>query len=354
MKILSEYLNQINADKMLTEAIAENDSLLIEEGFFSKIKSLFHSAKEGVADKLRGNPKSYRSYSTGQYLFAKSKDKDLMEIGKKMNDAAATSVDSYATTLIEVGNTMLKNIKQYEKKLFVTQAYSNVKSQLKLVADSSELSNNYKTQAKELADKLDKAMAETWGDDKVKKAEQENEKVSNQVEQAVKKEESENKEGEGEGEGKEIEGNAAVDKDDKENMGVTDDGKPEATTPEQQKEAIKKEITDNKSFFAPIAKEAKIDGQTLLTTVESFINKTWKYSKQDEQGNPILLWKKEIVGNFDKDIQDVIQNRAVKGIGSIICGLKIIGNDKMSEQVIAKLGDAKNTSGLMNLVKSSE
>jgi len=233
MKSLTNYLIE---ESLVFENI---NGEIISEGFWKKLGSIFSFSTEKIAKTMANwSDDLKKGFTTGQYIAAKSKDKEVKKAAEEEAKAAEEGDKQLLSYYKEKVSYFLKMIDDADKSMLYV--YNNKYSQL------TELSKKYNdSEGEELAKKFKKAIDKKWPDGG-KKYEEVNKKIEQAgVDDGPKaKENSENSDN----------GNTQVGKE------VTNE-----TT-----DAIK----DNTDLLAPLAKKAKVDGKVLRNFVSAKLRKT--------------------------------------------------------------------------------
>jgi hypothetical protein len=293
---------------------------IITEGFWKKLGSIFGFSTEKVAKTMqKWSDDLKKGFTTGQYIAAKSKDKEVKKAAEEQAQAAEKG-----------SKELLKKVKFEVQRLMKVwdhiESPDHALSQWNQLKNLSEQEND--NEGKQLAEKFKGIIDKKFPD-----GGKQYEKISQKIEKAgvddgPKDEKSNNKENTNDSEGQ-----PKIDpKKDSSNIGTTDDNKPAEVTPEQQDNAIKDTIKDDTDFYSPLAKAAGIDGNTLKDGVSKFINKAWKEAVKDENGNAVLKWKNGSIEG-QKNMQDNLEDNIVKGLSAILCGIMIIKNKSLMQGV---------------------
>lgn len=309
-------LNNMNSLQNYIYESLDND-LIMESGFWKKVGELlgFGTKKLGSAVKSWSNDLK-QGFTTGQYLAAKSKDKNIKKAAKDETIGAEKSPEERHNALSKVANDFSKyDFSNYSDNDlgFVYYVYAN----LNLLSE-----NLNKLNGKKIADLLKQQLEKYKVFDKAKKLYENTylPKVekSGQADQLG----NDNKEN--------------IESKDNSTLGISNDGETTTVSPEQETNAIKNEIKDDNDFFAPLAKAAGIDGKQLVETIKSFINKSWKHIEQDDKGNAVLKWNKEFSNTMGLK-GDNFDEVAVKGVAAIVCGVCILNHKSLTQNLIDKI-----------------
>ncbi len=232
MKSLANYIIQ-------ESLVFENtNGEIITEGFWKKLGSMFGYNTKKVAKTMSNwSDDLKKGFTVGQYIAAKSKNKDVKKAAEEEAKAAEEGDKQLLSYYKEKVSYFLKMIDEADKGMLYV--YNNKYSQL------AELSKKYNdSEGEELAKKFKKAIDEKWPD-----GGKEYEKVDQKIEKA------------GVDDGPNSEENSEKDN----------------TKSEVSKEVTKEAtdtIKDNKDLLAPLAKEANVDGKVLRNFVSAKLRKT--------------------------------------------------------------------------------
>ena len=313
MKRLNEYILEQSFDI---------DQIILEGKFWDKVKKILGFDKKKVAKTMNNWGDDLKTnFTTGQYIAAKSKDKEIKKAGEEMAKAAENGNE-------ELYKEIFNKVEYFVKKVNAAadQMLLPFMNHYQLLRDLSNDLN--KDDGKQLAEKFKKLIDEKWPDGGKDYDKEKNKVEKSPASEGPQGEESNNKENTNNSEGQ-----PKIDpKKDSSNIGTTDDNKPAEVTPEQQDNAIKDTIKDDTDFYSPLAKAAGIDGNTLKDAVSKFINKAWKEAVKDENGNAVLKWKNGSIEG-QKNMQDNLEDNIVKGLSAILCGIMIIKNKSLMQGV---------------------
>ena len=312
--------------KHLNEYILEQsyniDELILEGKFWKAVGKIlgFNTEKLGQTMKKWSDDLKI-GFTTGQYIAAKSKNKEIKKSAEEQAQAAEKGPKE-----------LLKQVKLDVQKLMKrmdnidTSDINYVMQQWDQLKNLSEQEND--NEGKELAENFKNIIDKKFPDGGKKYENIKNKVKKSPASEGPQGEKSNNKE-----ETNNSEGQPKIDpKKDSSNIGTTDDNKPAEVTPEQQDNAIKDTIKDDTDFYSPLAKAAGIDGNTLKDAVSKFINKAWKEAVKDENGNAVLKWKNGSIEG-QKNMQDNLEDNIVKGLSAILCGIMIIKNKSLMQGV---------------------
>ena len=232
MKNLNTYILE---ELMILE---NSNGEIITEGFWKKLGSIFGYNTEKVAQTMQKWGDDLRNgFTTGQYIAAKSKDKEIKKAGEEMAKAAENGNE-------ELYKKIFNKVEYFVKKVNTAadEMLFPFMNHYQLLKDLSNELN--KDDGKQLAEKFKKLIDEKWPD-----GGKEYEKISLKIEKA------------GVDEGP---------KDEKSN--TNDKGNDEVK--KEIKQETTETITDNKDLLTPLAKEAGVDGKTLRNFVGTQLRKT--------------------------------------------------------------------------------
>ena len=331
MKTLTNYIISNNIYSDLNECL-DNDLNIVDEGKLSDTIAKFLGASDmdgKTYSEIWGKDKeSKKDLATAQVISAAEKDPELKQIAQKTfkrlekcnsKEEAIQELIDWAESITRTGDISTPNM---------AIAVRNV---LRNQNDNKNAINA----AKELDSFLDKKFPK-----KLKQAEKNIEKIENNVEQndAFKKLAS-----------NDASTGSETPTNDSSTLGITDDGKGESVTPKQEEEAVSDTITDDKNFFLPLAKEAGIDGNSLRDSIIGLINDSLKNKTTDKDGNTVYKWKTDTKGFQTKN-----EDKLIKGLGAVLCGLMMINHKGMNEKIVDVLIDTgfSRNDYLNNLTKS--
>ena len=230
MKNLNTYILE---ELMILE---NSNGEIISEGFWKKLGSLFGYNAERVAQTMKNWGDDLKNgFTTGQYIAAKSKDKEVKKAAEEQAQAA------------EKGSKEL-----LDKVKFEVQRLMKVWDHIELPEHALSQWNQLKNLSEQENDDEGKQLAEKFKgiiDKKFPDGGQQYEKISQKIEKA------------GVDEGP---------KDEKSN--TNDKGNDEVK--KEIKQETTETITDNKDLLTPLAKEAGVDGKTLRNFVGTQLRKT--------------------------------------------------------------------------------
>jgi hypothetical protein len=291
MKSLKDYVYK--------ESYEFNDDLLITEGFWKKLGSLlgFSSNKLGAAMKNWGSDLK-SGFTTGQYIAAKSKDKDVKNAAKEQAEAAEKSPKE----LLEKVKLEVQRLMKVIDKIDIPDHALSQWNQLKTLSKQEKDEEGTK-----LAEKFKGIIDKRWPD-----GGKDYEKISKKVEKAGvadgPKEEGEKGEGE-DAEAKEANKQAA----------------------EEATETIK----DNVDLFKQLAKAAGINGEGLRDYVAKYV------LTRGEDGK--IKSKDEIAKISDDEVLATC---------IIVCGAAMTKNDETFARIVKAIYKGKDgKNGLTQLMK---
>ena len=333
MKTLTNYIISNNIYSDLNECL-DNDLNIIDEGKLSDTIAKFLGASDmdgKTYSEIWGKDKeSKKDLATAQVISAAEKDPELKQIAQKTfkrlekcnsKEEAIQELIDWAESITRTGD------------IFTPNMAIAVRNVLRNQKDNKNAINA----AKELDSFLDKKFPK-----KLKQTEKNIEKIENNVEQndAFKKLASNDASN----------GNETTSTDSS-TLGITDDGKGESVTSKQEEEAVSDTITDDKNFFLPLAKEAGIDGNSLRDSIIGLINDSLKNKTTDKDGNTVYKWKTDTKGFQTKN-----EDKLIKGLGAVLCGLMMINHKGMNEKIVDVLIDAgfSRNDYINNLTKTEE
>jgi len=311
MKNYSEFRVEYEVDNLLLEN-ANNE--IIVEGFWKKLGQFFGFVPTKIAKAAQGWSKDLQTgFTTGQYLAAKSKDKDAKNAAEKQAKAAQKGSKALlVATKAEVQRLM----KVFDRIKLVDYSFGQYKQLLIL---SDELNDKEGTDlAKDFKKMIDKKFPD--GGEGYEK-ELEKVKKSGAVDQLANQKDDKEKGDQPEGKGDA-------------NIGLTKDGEPAQVTSDQEKEAINNDIKEDVDFFKPLAQETGLKGEEISSMIQELINNSLKEKVEDKKGNKTYKWKVDTKGFQSKN-----EDKLVKGLAAIICGLVMINHKGMNEAVTSKLID---------------
>lgn len=333
MKTLTEYLLQESNENLdLFIESADNDYILIEEGFWNKLGKIVGKgatkAKEAIGDFSDGFKTTFTTVNT---VGAQSKDNETLKMLKKLNSRVADASSEKEAYLIlkDEAEILIKDIDNINKPNYMI----SVKNLL-LTSDDAA--------CKKAAENLEKAIEEKFGK-KAKAVEEKVEKLNKKIEKSnIVPKSSKNNKGK-KGDQPKSKKSAS--------LGLSDKGEEKATSAKQEKKAIEKEIKSDQTFFASMAKEANIDAQTLRDSVVGLINNALKEEVVDKDGKKIYKWKKDTKGFQAKN-----EDNLIKGLACMFCGLSMINHKTINEKVVEILIDTgfSRQDYIKNLVKNKE
>jgi len=333
MKTLTNYIISNNIYSGFNECL-DDDLNIIDEGKlgdtiakFLGVSNMDHKTYSEIWGK---DKESKKDLATAQVISAAEKDPELKKIAEKTfkrlencnsKEEAIQELIDWAEGIIRSGDIPTPNM---------PIAVRNV------LRNQTDNKDAIKT-AKELDSFLDKKFPKN-----LKQAEENIGKIESNVEKndAFKK----------------LAGDSVSSEDEKTSsdnstLGITDDGEGEAVTPKQEEEAVEDTITDDKNFFLPLAKEAGIDGNSLRDAIIGLINNSLKNKTTDKNGETVYKWKTDTKGFQTKN-----EDKLIKGLGAVICGLMMINHKGMNEKIVDVLIDTgfSRNDYLNNLTKSEE
>lgn len=302
MKNLTEYITE---QTITLYTINESDDIIISEGFWSTVGSKLGNAFIKLGNKLKSwDNFDLKTRITSMVAVAGNNKEAKKEI-KSITDALNAA---------ENDEDALKVFKKYATKKIENNDLPNsaaipiqVKNILANQKDDSE--------AQKLSKLLDKLIVKKYSKEDIERLNELYEKTDKAVEQ------------------KGI--NNTEDKDSESNepsLGLSDDGKGENVTPAEQKKAVEEEIKDDKTFFIPLANEAGIDGNQLKDSIVGLINASLKIPKTNKKGETVYKWKADTKGFQTKN-----EDKLIKGLGALLCGLMMINHKVMNEMIIKVL-----------------
>lgn len=333
MKTLTNYIISNNIYSGFNECL-DDDLNIIDEGKLSDTIAKFlgvSNMDHKTYSEIWGKDKeSKKDLATAQVISAAEKDPELKKIAEKTfkrlencnsKEEAIQELIDWAEGIIRSGDIPTPNM---------PIAVRNV------LRNQTDNKDAIKT-AKELDSFLDKKFPKN-----LKQAEENIGKIESNVEKndAFKKLAGDNVSSEDE-----------KTSSDNSTLGITDDGEGEAVTPKQEEEAVEDTITDDKNFFLPLAKEAGIDGNSLRDAIIGLINDSLKNKTTDKNGETVYKWKTDTKGFQTKN-----EDKLIKGLGAVICGLMMINHKGMNEKIVDVLIDTgfSRNDYLNNLTKSEE
>lgn len=230
MKNLNTYILE---ELMILE---NSNGEIITEGFWKKLGSLFGYNAEKVAQTMQKWSDDLRNgFTTGQYIAAKSKDKEV----KKAAEEQAQAAEKGSKELLDK---VKFEVQRLMKNMDYIEIPDHCMSQWNQLKNLSEQEND--DEGKQLAEKFKGIIDKKFPD-----GGKEYEKISQKIEKA------------GVDEGP---------KDEKSN--TNDKGNDEVK--KEIKQETTETITDNKDLLTPLAKEAGVDGKTLRNFVGTQLRKT--------------------------------------------------------------------------------
>lgn len=322
MKTLSQYVN----DNYLYEGLSESDIQLLNEGIGSVFGKLFGWASGKTQNMVKDFKDSYETTLANVLAAKKSKDKKVQQDSKELQDKLkdCKSEEEALEKYMEYAETLLRTLDKVDDPLWAISV-RNVLNKLSKKLDDKDASN--------MASKLDKAINEKWPEKDVKTAAKTLEKTEEALEKKAKKEA--NKKGESEE-------SAKSEKDNKSEEG--------ANSEEVAKE-VADAITEEKDVLGPLAKEAGLDGNTLLkyitrqlTTNKKIKTETGESENKDKAFDPNAK-------DFDKEKFD----KLVLGMCITICGAIITQDNELFAKIPDYLGlKDLDVNDLKKKVKKSE
>ena len=331
MKTLTNYIISTNIYSDFNECL-DIDLNIIDEGKLSDTIAKFLGASsmdnKTYSEIWGKDEESKKDLATAQVISAAEQDAELKKIAQKTfkrlekcnsKEEAIQELIDWAEGITRTGDISTPNM---------AIAVRNV---LRNQKDNKDALRT----AKEIDSFLDKKFPK-----KLKQAEKNIEKIENNVEKndAFKK----------------LASDDASNRDEKSTtdsstLGITDDGKGESVTPKQEEEAVSDTITDDKNFFLPLAKEAGINGNSLRDSIIGLINDSLKNKTTDKDGNTVYKWKTDTKGFQTKN-----EDKLIKGLGAVLCGLMMINHKGMNEKIVDVLIDAgfSRNDYINNLTKS--
>ena len=332
MKTLTNYIISNNIYSDFNECL-DIDLNIIDEGKLSDTIAKFLGASDmdnKTYSEIWGkDEESKKDLATAQVISAAEQDTELKKIAQKTfkrlekcnsKEEAIQELIDWAEGITRTGDISTPNMA-----IAVRNVLRNQKDNKDAVRT-----------AKEIDSFLDKKFPK-----KLKQAERNIEKIENNVEKndAFKKLASDDASN----------GDEKSTTDDSSTLGITDDGKGESVTPKQEEEAVSDTITDDKNFFLPLAKEAGIDGNSLRDSIIGLINDSLKNKTTDKDGNTVYKWKTDTKGFQTKN-----EDKLIKGLGAVLCGLMMINHKGMNEKIVDVLIDAgfSRNDYINNLTKS--
>lgn len=331
MKTLTNYIISTNIYSDFNECL-DIDLNIIDEGKLSDTIAKFLGASsmdnKTYSEIWGKDEESKKDLATAQVISAAEQDAELKKIAQKTfkrlekcnsKEEAIQELIDWAEGITRTGDISTPNM---------AIAVRNV---LRNQKDNKDAIRT----AKEIDSFLDKKFPKN-----LKQAEKNIEKIENNVEQndAFKKLASDD-----------ASNGDEKSSTDSSTLGITDDGKGESVTPKQEEEAVSDTITDDKNFFLPLAKEAGIDGNSLRDSIIGLINDSLKNKTTDKDGNTVYKWKTDTKGFQTKN-----EDKLIKGLGAVLCGLMMINHKGMNEKIVDVLIDAgfSRNDYINNLTKS--
>ncbi len=169
------------------------------------------------------------------------------------------------------------------------------------------------------------------------------ERIKEMIAEYNKAKEKAKEEKEGNGDGNVVNKGKATD-DSEQNIGLGN--KDDVVTPQQVKTGVQQEIKDSAKFIAPLAKEAKIDGEALSDYVTALINS--KFKEEFKNGDKTMLrWKGEY-----KPLKDIGTNKLIKGISAMIAGALICNSSVVLSELFASEKWEPNVSGYLKKMRN--
>lgn len=323
MKTLTQYINE--------EAINED---LINEGFWAKLGSALGFSSAKVTKSIKGwKDDVKRGFSVGQYYAVKSKDKSIKDAAKKEAEGAAQSPEKALQAVKDECTRLAKNIKKdnlYGNNIYITEY---ILSQYNLLRDLSNDLND--EDGKKMAKSFKAIIDEKFPDD-LNKSEKNIEEIGKKIDNVTNQ--SSSKESE----------QSSDKSSDSSSLGLTDGNEQQATTVKQETNAVTDEIKDSNAFFKPLAEAAGIDGETLRESIVNLINTSLKRNVAKKNEKPVYKWNTDTKGFQTKN-----EDKLIKGLGALLCGLMMINHKGMNEAITDKLIDFgfKKTDYLEHLTK---
>lgn len=333
MKTLSNYINSSNIERVL-ESCFDEEFNIIDEGklgdTIAKFLGVSNMDNKTYSEIWGKDTESKKDLATAQVVAAAEKDPELKKIAQKTFKRLENceSKEEAIKELIEWAEGIIRNGDDIK----IPSLAIAVRNILKDQTDNKEAL----TTSKELEAWLNKKFPKD-----IKKTEKAIEKIENNVEKsdAFKKLATE----------PDSEETGEEEKTDDSTLGITDDGEGKVVTPEQEEEAVSDTITDDKNFFLPLAKAAGVDGNNLRDAIVGLINDSLKNKTTDKDGNTVYKWKTDTKGFQTKN-----EDKLIKGLGAVLCGLMMINHKGMNEKIVDVLIDTgfSRNDYLSNLTKS--
>lgn len=223
MKKFNEYINE---ELIFTE----NNEDIITEGFWKTVGSIFGFNTKKISKSMKNwSDEMKRGFTIGQYVAAKSNNKNVKDAYTKISQAAEEGKEKLYNSFKDIGKKWIKNLKDV-----TADAAMNVYVNLK--QSSEEFKDD---EGKQLAEQLSKEIKNQYPD-----AEKTYKEAANKVIKSGQIDKIQN--------------------DDQSNKEVQKEVNQETTDT----------IKENKDLLTPLAKEAGIDGKKLRNFVATQLRKT--------------------------------------------------------------------------------
>lgn len=311
MKNLTEYV----VSEQLFTTNEDGDTILCE-GFWDKLGGILGKGVAKVKTAMSNFSQAFsNALTTANVVAAQTKDSDLKKMIGNLNDklSNATSEKEAITLLKAEADKVLTAIKR--DKIQTPDYAISLKHVLKAVEGDPECT--------ELAEKLSKAIDKKFSTDaeKVeKKVEATEKKVKkSDIVPSEKKSNKKDKDDKKDKDTKKAKGKATIGADEED----------ATVTKKQEKNAVQNEIKEDKTFFETIAKNAELDAVILRDSIVGLINNALKEEVVERDGKTVFKWKKDTKGFQSKN-----EDKLIKGLASIFCGLAMINHKAINEQVL--------------------
>lgn len=311
MKTLSQYVN----NNYLYEGLSEADKqLLLNEGIGSALGKLFGWFSGKTKNMVDDFNDSYETTLANILAAKKSKDKKVQQDSKELEDKLkdCKSEEEALEKYMEYAETLLRTLDKVDDPLWPISV-RNVLIKLSKKLDDKDASN--------MADKLDKAINEKWPEKDVKTATKTLEKTEEALEKKAKEEAKQ--------------------------KGGSEDGAKSEEVAKEVADTIKEE----KDVLGPLAKEAGLDGNTLLKYITRQLTTNKKIKTETGESENKAKVFDPTAKDFDKEKFD----KLVLGMCITICGAIITQDNELFAKIPDYLGlKDLDVNDLKKKVKKSE
>lgn len=311
MKTLSQYVN----DNYLYEGLSESDIQLLNEGIGSAFGKLFGWASGKTQNMVKDFKDSYATTLANTLAGKKSKNKQVQKDSAELQDKLKNckSEEEALEAYMTYGETLLRTLEKADDVLWAI----SVRNALNKLGKKFNNKN-----AINIASKLDKAINEKWPEKDVKNADNTLNKANNAIEK--KGQEEADKKG-----------------------AKSEDGAKSEEVAEEVADTIK----EKKDILGPLAKEAGLDGNSLLKYITRQLTTNKKIKTESGESENKAKAFDPTAKDFDKENFD----KLVLGMCITICGAIITQDNELFAKIPDYLGlKDLDVNDLKKKVKKSE